>query len=140
MLKKCPKSSWQLRNFSVMFTTGNEIIRSSWRKIYRLSVTLSILSSNKNNQSFFQQDLKIQEAMYYFCSSNVKKQSCILNLLTYQDIWLLLLHLRLDNDCNEKLPPLSHLFSLNISFYNYRLIILKGNYFIKRLTGNFTPQ
>ena len=38
MLKKCPKSSWQHRDFSVMFTTENEIIRSSWRQIYRLLI------------------------------------------------------------------------------------------------------
>ena len=41
MLKKCPKSSWQHLNFSVMFTTENEIIRSSWRQIYRLLEYLS---------------------------------------------------------------------------------------------------
>ena len=40
MLKKCPKSSWQHYNFSVMFTTENEIIRNSWRQIYRLLVNL----------------------------------------------------------------------------------------------------
>ena len=34
--KEKPKSSWQHRNFSVMFTTENEIIRSSWRQIFRL--------------------------------------------------------------------------------------------------------
>ena len=34
--KKRPKSSWQHRDFSVMFTTENEIIHSSWRQIYRL--------------------------------------------------------------------------------------------------------
>jgi hypothetical protein len=32
--KKCPKSSWQYLNFSVMFTAENEIIRRSWRQIY----------------------------------------------------------------------------------------------------------
>ena len=36
MLKKSPTSSWQHHDFSVMFTTENEIIRSSWRQIYRL--------------------------------------------------------------------------------------------------------
>ena len=34
--KKCPKSSWQHFDSSVMFTTENEIIRSSWRQIYVL--------------------------------------------------------------------------------------------------------
>ena len=34
--KKRPKISWQHRNFSVMFTPKNEMIRSSWRQIYRL--------------------------------------------------------------------------------------------------------
>ena len=37
--KKRPKSSWQHLNFSVMFTTENEIIRRSWRQIYRLWMT-----------------------------------------------------------------------------------------------------
>ena len=36
--KKHSKSSWQHRDFSVMFTTENEIIRSSWKQIYRLKI------------------------------------------------------------------------------------------------------
>ena len=39
--KKTPQIKKQLRKFSVMFTTENEIIRSSWRQIYRLSDSYS---------------------------------------------------------------------------------------------------
>ena len=49
--KNRPKSSWQHHDFSVMFTTENEIIRSSWRQIYRL-IDSELCSLKKTVENF----------------------------------------------------------------------------------------
>ena len=61
--KNRPKLSWQHRNFSVVFTTENEIIRSSWRQIYRLLIRPSTLSPNDTDEP----DIRIIFLLTSFC-------------------------------------------------------------------------
>ena len=67
--KKRPKSSWQHLNFSVMFTTENEIIRRSWRQIYRLFKFPTTSSYSKDRTLFLA----------------VKKRGVFKNILTGND-------------------------------------------------------